>query len=717
TMGPWGWMHSRTNTWFVRESSWLEYVNRCQHLLRQGLPVADLVYFAGVEVPVDTPVWPDQLNPTPPLGYYYDVTDGEGILSRMKAENGGITLPDGLSYRVLVLPEDRMLTLDLLRKVRDLVQGGAVVVGPKPEKAPGLGGYPGSDSELSRLADEVWRDLDGKTSTERSFGKGKVFWGQPMKAVLDKLNIKPDFDFTSRSGDAPINYIHRHMDGTDIYFVANRRRQSEELVCTFRVENKQPEIWNPETGEIAPAEVYDLVDGGVRLPLRLGPSGSIFVVFRSPAEGNRLQAISREGTTLAGTRPFPALTPGRYRDVTNNFTISVWVKPEIDLGLPPKGAPAGISSFFSTKSYVIYPPAGNAVYGQKHAACGLTAGRDGVIVFERSDGRPSQVIVARMPLSGWTFLTVVYNAGVPSLYVDGKLVEQGKKSANVVHPGLGEAFERDGAGYFHGEMSEPKLFKEALSQGRIAQMAKAGVPRLEEPPAIELVGNGKPELLIWQNGSYALHRHSGGASSIEISGIGDPQEIRGPWRVSFPPNLGAPAEITLPKLISLHKHAEEGVRYFSGTATYTKSFHVASNTTAGGKRLYLDLGRVEVFAEVRLNGKNLGVLWRPPRRVDVTQAIRPGENNLEVLVTNLWPNRLIGDEHLPPENQYDESGGMFGGAIKKLPAWYVEGKPKPPGGRITFATWKHFDKDSPLLESGLVGPVLLRTAARRPISS
>ena len=717
TMGPWGWMHSRTNTWFVRESAWLDYVNRCQHLLRQGLTVADLVYFAGVEVPVDTPVLPDQLNPTPPLGYYYDVTDAEGILNRMKAESGHIVLPDGMSYRLLVLPEDRAITLDLLRKIRDLVRDGAVVVGPKPERAPGLTGYPGSDLELQAIASEVWGDLDGTTSTERSFGKGRVFWRQPMTAVLGKLNIKPDFDFTSRSGDAPINYIHRRTGDADIYFVANRRRQSEELVCTFRVESKRPEVWNPETGEITPAEVYDLVDGGVRLPLRLGPAGSLFVVFRSPAETRRLQAITRNGAALAGTKSFPALQPGRYRDVTNNFTIGVWVKPEVDLGLPPGGAPTGISSFFTPESFVIYPPAGGVIYGKGHAASGLTAGRDGVIVYERSDGRPSPVVVARMPLSGWTNLVVVYNAGVPSLYVDGKLVQHGKKSDHVVHPGLGEAFERDGAAYFHGSMSEPKLFTEALDQGRIAQMVEAGVPKPEEPPALELAGNGKPELLIWQNGRYALHRNSGGASSMQISGIDAPREIRGPWHVSFPPNLGAPPEVTLPELISLHRHAEASVRYFSGTATYTNRFHVANNAMAGGKRLYLDLGRVEVFAEVRLNGKSLGVLWRPPRRVDVTEAVRPGENNLEVLVTNLWPNRLIGDEHLPPENEYEQTRSLFGGPIKKLPAWYVEGKPKPPGGRITFTTWKHFDKNSPLLESGLVGPVLLRTAVLRPISS
>jgi hypothetical protein len=715
TMGPWGWMHSRTNTWFAAESSWLNYVNRSQHLLRQGLTVADLVYFAGVDVPVNTPVWPDQLNPTPPLGYYYDVTDATGILNRMKVENGRIVLPDGMSYQVLVLPEDQMLTLELLRKVRDLVREGAVVVGPRPGQAPGLSGYPGSDEELRRLADEVWGNLDGTSSTERSFGKGRVFWGLSMKTVLDKLGIKPDFDFTSRSGDAPINYIHRRVGGADIYFVANRRRQPEELVCTFRVENRKPEIWNPETGEITPAAIYELVDGGVRLPLQLGKAGSVFVVFRSPAESNRLQAVSLNGKTLAGITPLPTPGRGRYRGVTNNFTISVWVKPEIDLGLPPGGAPTGISSFFTPQSYVIYPPAGGEIYGGGNAACGLTAGRDGVIVFERSSGKPSPVIQARIPLSGWTHLAVIYNAGVPSLYVNGKIAGHGKKSGNVVHPGLGEAFERDGAEYYHGEMGEPKLFKEALGPERIRQMAETGAHPLEEPPMLELVGSGKPELLIWQSGRYTLHHHSGGSSSLEVSTIEAPQPVHGPWRVTFPPSLGAPPEITLSELISLHKHSEDGVRYFSGTATYSNSFR-AERPGAGGKRLFLDLGQVEVFAEVHLNGRNLGVLWRPPYRVDITDAVRSGENKLEVLATNLWPNRLIGDEHLPAENEYDETRSLFGGAIKKLPAWFMEGKPKPPGGRITFTTWKHFDKNSPLLESGLVGPVRLLTAILHPLA-
>jgi hypothetical protein len=117
-------------------------------------------------------------------------------------------------------------------------------------------------------------------------------------------------------------------------------------------------------------------------------------------------------------------------------------------------------------------------------------------------------------------------------------------------------------------------------------------------------------------------------------------------------------------------------------------------------------------AEVRINGRDLGMLWKPPFRLDITDAVHDGANQLEVLVTNQWVNRLIGDEQLPAENEYAPNG-----AIKTLPEWYLQGKPKPPGGRTTFATWKHFTKDSPLLVSGLVGPVRLRTAVRRPTGS
>lgn len=113
---------------------------------------------------------------------------------------------------------------------------------------------------------------------------------------------------------------------------------------------------------------------------------------------------------------------------------------------------------------------------------------------------------------------------------------------------------------------------------------------------------------------------------------------------------------------------------------------------------------------MEVNGKDRGTLWKPPFRVDVTDAAHAGNNDPEVRVTNLWPNRLIGGEQLPPENEYGPNGG-----IPKMPDWYTQGKPKPPGGRVTFATWRHYTADSRLLESGLIGPVRLRTAVRQPI--
>jgi hypothetical protein len=135
---------------------------------------------------------------------------------------------------------------------------------------------------------------------------------------------------------------------------------------------------------------------------------------------------------------------------------------------------------------------------------------------------------------------------------------------------------------------------------------------------------------------------------------------------------------------------------------------------APGRRVVLDLGRVEVIAEVSVNGRAVGQGWKEPYRMDVTDAVHAGANALEVRVTTLWPNRLIGDEQLPPENAYgirDEQGQDPHG-ILQLPEWYREGKPKPPGGRVTFATWQFYDRDEPLVASGLLGPVRLLNPIR-----
>jgi enterochelin esterase-like enzyme len=385
--------------------------------------------------------------------------------------------------------------------------------------------------------------------------------------------------------------------------VASRRREVEDLVCTFRVSGRQPEFWDAVTGDISKVAAFEEVGGRTRVPLRLERAGSMFVVFRSAAPARRVQEIAKDSTPLVTTRPFAAPAAGLYRNVANNFTISAWLKPDYEavppvratLAEPLRTGPVDACPL----TYVVYPPAGEIVYGANHAACGFGAARDGVVVFERSSDAPQMVATARVPLAGWTHVAVVYRDGAPALYVDGKLVGEAAKSGKTVHPGLRESF---GSPYcFLGQATDPQLINEALTEARIQQLI-AGLPAPEEPPAFEFAGQARPELHFWQDGNYALKDSSGRSSTIAVSGIGKPIDITGPWNVKFQEGRGAPPEITLPELKSLHRHEQPGVKYFSGNATYIKKFNVPAGAMANGKRLYLDLGRVEVVADVKVVG-------------------------------------------------------------------------------------------------------------------
>ena len=222
--------------------------------------------------------------------------------------------------------------------------------------------------------------------------------------------------------------------------------------------------------------------------------------------------------------------------------------------------------------------------------------------------------------------------------------------------------------------------------------------------------------------SYVLKTADGRKHAIDGRGLAKPQEIAGPWEVAFDPKWGGPAKVTFDKLEDWSKRAEEGIKCYSGTASYRTTFKVNAEALnlpspvpgrgAGGEglqthaRWYLDLGKVAVMAEVRLNGQDLGIAWKAPYRVDVTKALKAGDNNLEVKVVNLWINRQIGDEQLPEDCERNANG-----TLKKWPSWVQEGKPSPTG-RYTFSSWKLWKKGDPLVESGLLGPVTLRQALR-----
>jgi len=219
-------------------------------------------------------------------------------------------------------------------------------------------------------------------------------------------------------------------------------------------------------------------------------------------------------------------------------------------------------------------------------------------------------------------------------------------------------------------------------------------------------------LRAWNNGTHTLHRASGKTREVKVAGLPEPLMLTGPWEVCFPPDRGAPDMAHFDQLISWTEHTDPGIRYFSGTATNTIRFKLPNGFMEENQQVWLDLGDVAVIAEVRLNGNKLGILWHKPFEMEVGKALRSGSNTLEVDVTNLWINRLIGDEQHPADCRYhDRDMDWFTDrSLVEWPDWLTSGKPRPVPARVTFTTWKHYNADDKLQPSGLIGPVTLRPA-------
>jgi len=449
-------------TWWDQAGAFVDYLNRCHFLLQQGLFVADVLYFYGENIPAFVRLKRDDPAGVLP-GYDYDVINAEALLTRASVAEGRIVLPDGMSYRLLVLPDHDAIGHATLERIAELVEAGATVVGRRPQKPLGLPAAPDDDARFESLVDRLWGDGDAGPIAEHRCGQGRVIWGKTARQVLEAEGVGPDFGYDAEREDALLDYIHRATDEAEIYFVANRNERWERADCRFRVVGRLPELWDPLSGETREARAFRQESGATVVPLEFPPNGSLLVVFR--------RAIARD-----------AAGPAR----------------------------------------------------QNFAPCQETS---------------------RLP---------------------------------------------------------------------------------------------------------------------------------GPWTVAFDPAWGGPESVQFDDLVSWSERPEPGIRFYSGAAVYETRFDLApaeSKALAAGSRILLDLGEVKNVAEVRLNGRRLGVVWTLPFRVDLTDAVGPADNRLEIKVVNLWPNRLIGDEHLPPEE------------------------------RRTSTNITKFTKDSPLLPSGLLGPVAILTRA------
>ncbi len=446
---------NRNMTWAEQERPFMDYLSRTSYMLQQGRFIADIAYLLNEGAPSTMPIWGTGLLPKPPEGYDYDYINTDVLLNYLSVNaDGDLVLPDGMSYRILILPPIDRMTLPLLEKIHQLVVNGATIVGPKPAASPSLAGYPNVDSQVQALATSIWGDLDGISRFRRIVGKGTVIWGLPLSDVFNSMQIPKDVVY-SRPLDMELFWIHRRIQDKDIYFVVNSSDRTQNIDIRFRVNRKIPELWFPDTGTRKPV-TYKIAESMTTVSLNMLQFGSVFVVFQENA------------------------------------------------------------------------------------------------------------------------------------------LELSKISKN-----------------------ETKTILET---------------------------------------------------------------INGTWNLEFPPNSGARDKIELEQLQSWTEHTDNGVKYFSGTATYNKTIKAPTSWFQKDVKLILDLGSVFDIAEVSINEKVLGITWKPSYSYDITEDLKPGENHFTIKVTNQWTNRLLGDR-----------------------ASNIEQKVLPSGSEnIRF-----FGPPPPLQKSGLIGPVTI----------
>ncbi|MDD3588762.1 MAG: glycosyl hydrolase [Thermoguttaceae bacterium] len=278
---------NRHNTWFTQLDLYVMYLKRANYMLQQGLNVADVAYFIGEDCPKMMGV----CDPPLPSGYQFDFINGEVLRETTSVDdNGLLTLPHGTQYKLLVLPKLETMRPELLKRVKELVEDGAFVLGPKPNRSPSLQNYPQADKEVQALADALWGDVDGVNVKFRKVGKGTIASGLTMEEALAMVNCAPDCEYPEETG---LVYCRRAMKDSDVYFIANQHdKELVDVDVTFRVDGKQPEIWFPATGETRDVQAWSAKDGRTTIPLSFAAQESYFVVFEEDTDATKGSASS-----------------------------------------------------------------------------------------------------------------------------------------------------------------------------------------------------------------------------------------------------------------------------------------------------------------------------------------------------------------------------------------------------------------------------------------
>lgn len=515
-------------------------------------------------------------------GYDFDYCDVETLLSRLTVRDGRIFLPDGRSYALFSLGTDRYLSRAVLRRVRELLEAGAVVAGVAPLGSPTLADR-GSEAEYRRLVADLW---ESGRYEDRLIPAGKV------ADAVRALKLAPDF-----AGPVEFGFQHRKIGERDIYLVSSGSDRSFCGTVSFRVTGVAPELWDPATGETVPAPVWETQGGRTAVQLRLPPKGSIFVVF-SPEAGTKKHLLPPAAPVPARLEVVEALY--RERDAAaGGAEVTDAVRRLID--------DSGLHFPVNTKSFGIADPAP----GRYKVLLLKFRGGDGVLHELRTPeyGRVS-LDAGKYDRSAALPIEIVRAVYRPRGEENGKdVTDEVKKLFSpagldfiVDNPTLGgdPAPDRPKELLLEYAYRGERVTKVYPEWAKVSLSAAFFVPGGGAEPFIDR--DGQCAVLFLQPGE-AEYRLPGGKIWKAASGVlPEPLALDREWSLSFPPGLGAPERIELPELISWSDHADDGVRYFSGTAVYHKRFELPAGVTGAGRRHYLELGAVKNLARVRLNG-------------------------------------------------------------------------------------------------------------------
>ncbi len=289
-------------TWWDMSDDLHAYIGRCSAMLMSGIFAADAAFYYGDSVPNFAK--PKHIRPGLGFGYDYDDLNTDVLLQASVDSKGGIVLPSGMRYAILILPEsEKRMSLEALEKIEQLLEAGATVIGPRPERTYGLRGFPGDQERLRILADRLWGSAPAGKASQTRHGRGSLFDGKPARDVLAQMGLGPDFALGSAALESQIDFIHRRIGEIDIYFVRNAADRPVDFEARFRVANRRPELWDAVAGAMTAAAVYRQTDDGMVLALHLPAHGSVFVVF-GPREQNEpyIRAVRFQGRDVFPNR-------------------------------------------------------------------------------------------------------------------------------------------------------------------------------------------------------------------------------------------------------------------------------------------------------------------------------------------------------------------------------------------------------------------------------